>query len=201
MDNQTEKMPQHRASAFQIADQQGIGARRGFWILFFYLVANRLIDTPLPGSSLGMAVRKFAAARIFKKMGHDVKIHGGVDFGSGVNIEIGNYSSINKGCWVSNDTIIGDDVMTGPEVVILSASHNFADTTVSMREQGAPPRRPITIGNDVWIGTRSVILPGVTVGDHAIIAAGSIVTKDVPPWAIVGGNPAKVIRFRNQPEA
>ncbi|MEG1480106.1 MAG: CatB-related O-acetyltransferase [Kiritimatiellia bacterium] len=59
-----------------------------------------------------------------------------------------------------------------------------------------PNGAPVTIGNDVWVGTQVVILPGVTVGDGAIIAAGAIVTKDVPPYAIVGGVPAKIVRMR-----
>ncbi len=58
----------------------------------------------------------------------------------------------------------------------------------------------ITIGSDVWIGTKSVILSGVTIGHGAIVAAGSIVTKDVPPYAIVGGNPARVIKYRFTPD-
>jgi maltose O-acetyltransferase len=81
-------------------------------------------------------------------------------------------------------------------VTILSNSHNFNRTDISMRAQGAPPPRAVSIGNDVWIGTRVIILPGVRVGDHCIIGAGAVVTKDVPDWAIVGGNPARVIRYR-----
>lgn len=88
--------------------------------------------------------------------------------------------------------------MMGPEIIIISGSHNFERTDISMREQGAPPRRAVVIGNDVWIGTRSIILPGVNIGSHSIIGAGSVVTKDVPEWAIVAGNPAKIIRFRNE---
>jgi acetyltransferase-like isoleucine patch superfamily enzyme len=55
---------------------------------------------------------------------------------------------------------------------------------------------PIVVGNDVWVGTRAIILSGVTIGDGAIVAAGSVVTKDVPPYAIVAGNPARLIRYR-----
>ena len=113
-------------------------------------------------------------------------------------MKIGDYSSLNRDCWIANDTTIGDDVMMGPEVIILSGSHNFSQHHIPMREQGAPPRLPVTIGNDVWIGTRSIILPGVKVGNHAIIGAGSVITKDVPDWGIVGGNPADLIRYRNQ---
>ena len=60
------------------------------------------------------------------------------------------------------------------------------------------PRKGDTIvGNDVWIGTRAIILPGVTVGDHSVVGAGAVVTKDVPPYAVVGGVPAKILKMRN----
>ena len=70
------------------------------------------------------------------------------------------------------------------------------ELTSQSTNKGACPIRPITIGNDVWIGTRVIILPGVAIGDQAVIAAGSVVTKDVPAKAIVGGVPAKFIRER-----
>lgn len=56
--------------------------------------------------------------------------------------------------------------------------------------------KPIHIGNDVWIGARSIIMDGVSIGDGAIVAAGSVVTKDVPPYAVVGGSPAKIIKYK-----
>ncbi|MEW5726856.1 MAG: DapH/DapD/GlmU-related protein, partial [Pseudomonadota bacterium] len=59
---------------------------------------------------------------------------------------------------------------------------------------------PVRIGNDVWIGAAAMILDGVTIGDGAVVAAGAVVTREVPPYAIVGGNPAKVIRYRFPPE-
>ena len=66
-----------------------------------------------------------------------------------------------------------------------------------MNQQGASDFHPVNIGNDVWIGARVTILPGVKIGNGAIIGAGSVVTKDVPDFAIVGGNPARVIKYRN----
>lgn len=144
-----------------------------------------------------MWVRKTLARQFFKGMGTDVKVHKLVHLGAGQDIEIGDYSSINIHCRIACDTKIGDDVMLGPEVTVLSSSHEFRRSDISMREQGETVRRPVVIGNDVWIGTRAVILPGVTIGDHAIVGAGAIVTKDVEAWSIVGGNPAKLIRFRD----
>ncbi len=90
---------------------------------------------------------------------------------------------------------IGDDCMLGFENVILTSIHRSDSTAVPMRDQGMYSS-PVRIGNDVWTGCRVVILPGVTIGDHAIVGAGSVVTSDVPPWAIVGGVPAKFIKDR-----
>lgn len=67
---------------------------------------------------------------------------------------------------------------------------------VPIRLQGDLPEQPIVIGDDVWIGTRVIILPDVVVGNHAVIAAGAVVSKDVPEYAVVGGVPAKIIKYR-----
>ena len=67
-----------------------------------------------------------------------------------------------------------------------------------MIDQGFSKTRPITIGDDVWIGSRVIILGGVNVGNGAVIGAGSVVTHDVPPYSVVGGNPARIIKSRKQ---
>lgn len=86
--------------------------------------------------------------------------------------------------------------MMGPDVVILSGGHVFDRTDIPMRLQGGKKSRPTVIGDDVWIGTRAIIMPGVRIGSGVIIGAGAVVTKDVPDYAIVGGVPAKVLRYR-----
>jgi maltose O-acetyltransferase len=91
---------------------------------------------------------------------------------------------------------IGDDVMMGPDVVILSSSHDHDRTDIPMRFQGGAPNKLTVIGNDVWIGTRVIIVHGVKIGNGVIIGAGAVVTKDVPDYAVVGGVPAKIIKFR-----
>lgn len=85
--------------------------------------------------------------------------------------------------------------MMGPEVTILTHTHNIERTDIPMRQQGTIVKEVI-IGNDVWIGMRSIIMPGVKIGNGAVIGAGAVVTKDVPDNAIVGGVPSKIIRYR-----
>jgi acetyltransferase-like isoleucine patch superfamily enzyme len=90
---------------------------------------------------------------------------------------------------------IGRDVIIGPNVSIFSENHIFDDDKIPIRKQGVS-RKGVTIGEGVWIGTRSIILDGVNVGTNSIIAAGSVVNKDVPDFAIVGGVPAKILKYR-----
>ncbi|MEU6078098.1 CatB-related O-acetyltransferase [Micromonospora sp. NPDC047074] len=96
---------------------------------------------------------------------------------------------------------IGDNVMFGPEVTIRGGNHRVDRVGVPMiavRKQPGDEQhdRGVTIGDDVWVGTRAIILQGVTVGRGAVIGAGAVVTRSVPPYAIVAGNPARVIRLR-----
>jgi maltose O-acetyltransferase len=100
---------------------------------------------------------------------------------------------------IQSGVVLGDDVIMGPDVKIFSRNHRFDDPGQAVASQGKQ-QRSVVIGDDVWIGANVVVLPGVTVGDHAILAAGAIVTRDVPAWAIVGGNPARFIKDRRDGE-
>jgi len=111
-------------------------------------------------------------------------------------ISIGDYSSIGMNCVVQGGVKIGNNVMMGPQVFIYTQNHNHDRTDIPMIAQGYEEEKPVVIGDDVWIGSRVTILPGVHIGEGAIIGASSVVTKDVPAYSIVGGNPAKVIKSR-----
>lgn len=80
--------------------------------------------------------------------------------------------------------------------MIFHGDHEMSRRDIPMRLQGDSVSKPVVIGDDVWIGARSIILKGVHIGKGAVIAAGAVVTKDVPEYAIVGGVPAKVIKYR-----
>ncbi|EOL8877620.1 maltose O-acetyltransferase [Enterobacter mori] len=87
---------------------------------------------------------------------------------------------------------IGDNCMLAPGVHIYTATHPLDPVE---RNSGVEFGKPVTIGNNVWIGGRAVINPGVTLGDNVVVASGAVVTKDVPANAVVGGNPAKIIKM------
>ncbi len=113
------------------------------------------------------------------------------------NTTIGNYCSISYDllCGLGNHPI--DRFSTSP---IFYSKENLLKINNCAKDANFDDYKPIHIGNDVWIGARVTILDGVNIGNGAIIAAGAVVTKDVPPYAIVGGTPAKVIRFRTTEE-
>ena len=111
---------------------------------------------------------------------------------------IGKRSGIGERSILSGIVTIGKDVMIGPELMCYTKNHETTRTDIPMIDQGFSKTRPITIGDDVWIGSRVIILGGVKIGDGAIIGAGSVVTHDVPPYSVVGGNPARIIKSRKQ---
>lgn len=113
-----------------------------------------------------------------------------------VMAEIGKYCSIAGGAAVGMGTHTLNNISTSP---IFTEKHNATGTSWCESSTEYPYRKVI-IGNDVWIGARAMILGGVTIGDGAVVGAGAVVTKDVPPYAIVGGVPARIIRYRFQQE-
>lgn len=109
---------------------------------------------------------------------------------------LGRYAFINKGCFIGPKVTCGNYVMFGPYAIIAGGDHQFDTIGQPMYFSGRQQIHSTNIGNDVWIGAHSCIKAGVTIGDGAIIGMGSVVVKDIPPFAIVAGNPAKIIRMR-----
>ena len=173
--------------------------RRALRILalaFYYTIAIHFPTQPLPGYRIGYWVRRLLVKFIVEECGEGIIVKHGAYIGSGKGLKVGNRAQIGHNAKIDQNVTIGDDVVMGPDVVILTNLHAFERLDVSVNQQGKLPVRPVVIGNDVWIGTRVIILPGVRIGEQAVIGAGAVVTKDVPPRAIVGGNPASIIRYR-----
>lgn len=112
-------------------------------------------------------------------------------------LSIGDHVLINAGGYLSGEggLDIGDYVLIGPSTCIMSAGHRYEDPARPIQRQGLTYGR-ITIERDVWLGGGSVVLQGVSIGEGAVVGAGTVVCEDVPPWAVVVGNPGRVIKYR-----
>ena len=141
-------------------------------------------------------LRAFCGKLILEHCGSNVNIEKGAQFS--VAVSLGDNSGIGVNALISSYVTIGNDVMMGPECMIFTSNHGMDRLDIPMWKQKHADPKPVVIGNDVWIGARVTILPGVHIGDGSVIGAGSVVTKDVEAYSIVAGNPAKLIRKRNE---
>ena len=112
----------------------------------------------------------------------------------GNNVYIGHHADILA---TTQPIIIGNDVTIAPYVSILATNHVIKDINNPINTQGSHAEK-IILEDDLWIGTKAIILAGVRIGKGSVVAAGAVVTRDVPPYAVVGGVPAKVIKYRNE---
>jgi len=109
------------------------------------------------------------------------------------DVVIGHHTRIGLHNTVIGPVTIGNYVNLAQGITVTALNHNFSDTSKRIDQQGVSTT-PVTLGDDIWIGANAVILPGVTIGNHSVVAAGAVVTKDVPPYTLVGGVPARIIK-------
>lgn len=131
--------------------------------------------------------------RLFAEIGEDCYIEPPLHANWGCHTHFGNhvYANFNLTLVDDGDIFVGDNVMFGPNVTLATAGHPVEP---ERRRLGMQFNIPIHIGNNVWIGTGSIILPGVTIGDNTVIGAGSVVTKDIPANVVAVGNPCRILR-------
>jgi acetyltransferase-like isoleucine patch superfamily enzyme len=160
--------------------------------LFTFKTIKAFIDL------LGWYVHDHIAPKAKMKIAGNPRIHPTASLRCGENIYLGKNSHINQYCcvWASKNSkiILGDNLLMGPGVKIFSSNHG-SKMGLPMNIQ-PPVEKDIIIGSDVWIGSSAVVVAGVSIGDGAIIAAGSVVTKDVQGYTIMGGIPAKLLKKR-----
>ncbi len=134
------------------------------------------------------------------KKGKGVRIHPTASLRCGKNISLGENSHINQYCcvWASKNAkiILGDNLLMGPGAKIFSSNHGTEAGMPMNRQEWV--EKDVVVGNDVWIGANAVIVPGVKIGDGSIVAAGAVVTKDIPCNSVVGGVPARIIKERGR---
>lgn len=167
-------------------------------LVAYYAFARFLPDsyTPIIGKPCNI-MRISLCRHIFRRCGKVSTINRMAFFGNGSEVEIGNMSGIGAHCRLPNNIKIGDYVMMGPSVIAFPENHDYTDTSKPMCLQGKHGQdKTITIGDDCWIGERVIINCGKHIGKGVVIAAGSVIVKDVNDYEVVGGNPAKVIKKR-----
>lgn len=162
---------------------------------FLYLIVFR--HTPedyRPYAFFFPWIRNKLVSAFIKKCGKKIRVKSNADIS--MNLIVGNFSEIGTRALIQSNVEIGDYVIMGPDVKIYSRNHEFGNIHQPIAQQG---KRYFNtkIGNDVWIGANVIILPGVVIGDHSVLAAGAVIAKDVLPYSVVGGNPAKLIKNRN----
>lgn len=159
-----------------------------------------LCVSKLPGElrwGLGCRLRLFMLKQVIGHIGKRCVIMRNPSISNPQNLSLGDDSGIgiNAKLDCSENIEIGSRCLMGPDVMIYTSDHNWCSDKETYFLTGMSTS-PVFIDDDAWLGARSIILKGVKVGRGATVAAGSIVTKDVPPFAIVGGNPAKIIKYR-----
>lgn len=167
------------------------------FLLLYYGFAQHLPDSYSPFiGRLSNRIRIFCVKHIIKSCGNITTINRHAYFGTGRDMVMGDYSGLGANCIVPNNIVIGKYVMMASRVFIADNNHIYERTDIPMCFQGKTENEVTVIEDDVWIGTGVIMTPGHTIGKGSILAAGSVVTKDVEPYSVMGGNPAKLIRKR-----
>lgn len=180
-----------------------VSLKNKFLLAFYYLILSHLPNNASLGpiGKLCGTLRVLACRRIFT-IGEKSCVCKGAYFGKGADLQIGKHSALGPNFHVQQTRLrIGDYVMMAPDVLILGGGHRFSDLSKPIGEQGKLAASELVIGNDVWIGQRVIILGKVgRIGNGVVIGAGAVVTRPVPDYAIVGGNPAKILGYRKAPD-
>jgi acetyltransferase-like isoleucine patch superfamily enzyme len=198
--------------------QFGAGFLRGTWYRMFFRTSSGML---LAGRGVTIRYANFIQAGRNFIIEDEAEINGlskrGLTFGNKVTIgkyamirptnfyggelgeglKVGDNSNIGPYCYIgcSGYIEIGSNVMMSPRVGLYAENHNFERHDIPMKQQGVK-RRTIVIEDDCWIAANSIIVAGVTIGKGSVVAAGSVVTSDIPPYSVAAGVPAKVIKQR-----
>lgn len=171
--------------------------KRVFFLILYYGFARHLPVSYFPGGAVFKGIRYQICRRLFEYCGRNVNIEKGASFHSGRNVFIGDNSGIGINAELNGEVRIGENVMMGPNCLILTRNHKFDRTDIPMCEQHFTEDKPVLIKDDVWIGQNVILLPGVTLGRGCVIGAGAVVPKSIPEYAVAVGNPAKVVKYRD----
>jgi maltose O-acetyltransferase len=166
-------------------------------LLLYKMVGIHLPHTFWPGGFVFSYIRKIMLVGMGCSVGNKCELEPNIDVGFKPSISIGNGCQINRNVHIRAATI-GNNVMIAPGCVILDKLHNHSKISLPMTLQGSSARTPPIIQDDVWLGQNVIVMPGVQIGKGAIVGAGAVVTRDIKPFTVVGGIPAKFIGNRTE---
>ena len=164
------------------------------YLALYYSIASHLPNSTYPMGKFFNNIRLLLLKKIIS-LGTGSKVQENVYLGNGTNISIGSNCQINANVRLDN-VCIGNDVMIARECIFLGKMHNYESTDVSMINQGNVDVQQSIVEDNVWIGARVIVMPGIVIRSGAIIGAGAVVTKDTEANAIYGGVPSKLIKYR-----
>lgn len=164
-----------------------------FYYLVYLVFFKNTPEDYRPYSLFFPKVRQLLVSSYLKSCGKELRVKKGAEISP--NAQVGFKSELGTRCLVQANVEIGNHVIMGPDIKIYSRNHKAERIDIPIQAQGKHYLKT-KIGNDVWIGANVIITAGVTVGNHSIIAAGSVVTKDVADYSVMGGVPAKLIKTR-----
>ena len=172
-----------------------------FSLALYYGIARHLPEHSDPRGVYWKKLRSFAVRPLLRHAGKEFTINAGAHFGNGSVLSMGDYSSLGLNARVIGDVTLGNYSGSAQGVFLCAYNREYKDPETPMMFQGKKPDRPIVIDEDVMLMAKCMVLAGVHIHRGCIIGAGAVVTRDVPPYAIVSGNPARVIKFRKPPPA
>ena len=172
--------------------------KRVFCLLAYYGVAQHLPDMSFPGGKLSTSLRAALCRGFIASAGKGIHIRPHVFVADGRYLRLGDHASIGPGCRIYGADI-GDGVVIGPHCVFFKENRAADDLDKPVGQHGTTPIRIPIVEDHAWVGERALVMQGRRIGRGAIVGAGAVVTRDVEPYTVVGGNPARVIGHRGAP--
>ena len=170
--------------------------KRALCLLVYYGFARYLPDSSFPGGTAFTVFRGFLCRGFIAGPGENIHVRAGVFLADGRHLYMGDRASIGPGCRIYGARL-GYGVVIGPHCVFFKENRAADDVTKPVGDHGTTPVKLPVVEDWAWVGERVLVMQGRRIGRGAIVGAGAVVTRDVPPFAIVGGNPARVIGHRH----